>query len=289
MTDKLPLDAKINLVQKMISDLEFYKEAGTSNCPSEQNFKIISRDEDLDIDMGARIKAFKEMNFGIKKIAFDTRRIDINERNPRQNLQYWHRSEDFIDDETSEKLKIFAKLDSVVKSIKEKYYDQPEWFDSYVRVLSSNLDRVQFKAEGYDSVDVFKPHLSYLEQLIYNRYRLTMDEIKEGSESFLNKRIMSKDEPLKKKAEFLISTGNAAENKKVFDKTGNSDLLSLITLFASNKQSVSNEQLLTLISSINNKNSKDSLAELFNGEIRKDGEKSVERVITIKIVDKVIE
>ena len=45
-----------------------------------------------------RVEAIKSsVNKPLTKIAFDTRRIDQeNDYNPRQNLQYYHRSEPFI-------------------------------------------------------------------------------------------------------------------------------------------------------------------------------------------------
>jgi len=92
MTDKLPLDAKIALTAKMVDDLEFYIETKSTRCPTEQHFKVVSRDEDLGVERAARVAALNELNAGIKKVAFDTRRVDQEkDRNPRRNLQHWHK------------------------------------------------------------------------------------------------------------------------------------------------------------------------------------------------------
>ena len=221
MTDRLPLDAKINLIGKMVDDLEFYKETGSAKCPNEQHYKIVSRDEDLSVEQHARVAALKKLNESMRKVAFDTRRIDQEkDRNPRRNLQNWHRSEVFIDEETKEKLAVFNKLENVINKLKTELSDQPEWFDSYARALSTNLDRLQMKRAGDTCVEVYKPHVSYLEQLIYNRYRLTLKDIKEASDSGLRNIILAKDEELKGREEFLISTGGFNKKEVIVEKTG---------------------------------------------------------------------
>lgn len=314
MTDKLPLDAKIALTAKMVEDLEFYIESKSQACPAEQHFKIVSRDEDLGVERAARMAAFKNLNTGIKKVAFDTRRIDQEkDRNPRRNLQYWHRSENFIDDESKEKIEVFDKLAEVVNELKSELSVQPEWFDSYVRVLSTNLDRVKIKRAGDSSVEVFKPHLSYLEQIIYNRYRLTLKDIKKASKQEIRDRLLSKDESLKERREFLMSTGGFDAQKKVGDSTVQTDyrdelLMTMAKGLASGNNEKKSEpepqpqpnygvsnipgQPIIINQSPQNaggQNYKDAAGALLEAPIRRAGEKSVERTITIKIVDSVVE
>lgn len=322
MSDKLPLDAKIALTTKMVADLEFYIDSKSSKCPEEQHFKVVSRDEDLGVERCARVAAFKELNKGIKKVAFDTRRIDQEkDRNPRRNLQYWHRSESFIDDETKSKLDIFAKLDDVVKDIKNNLEDQPEWFDSYARCLSSNLDRVKITHADDNNIEVFKPHISYMEQIIYNRYRLTMDDIKKASPEKLRNIIISKDENLESKESFLKSTGgldkkNLRSQSNNVGLTKDSDdtnrrLLELLEASVNQNnrfnlapapapapalatpqfqsQAVSPGVNLNFQGNQGQEQQKDSLGALMGGSIRRDGEKSVERTITITIKDNVID
>ena len=275
MTDKLPLDAKVALIRKMADDLEFYKETGSSKCPSEQHYKIVSRDEDISVEQKARFSALKKFNEGMKKVAFDTRRINQEtDRIPRRNLQNWHRAEPFVDDETKGKIEIFSKLFNVVTKLKEELDNQPEWFDSYTRVLYTNLDRMEMKREGDRNVEVYKPHIAYLEQLVYNRYRMTLDDVKEASEGDLRRVLLSKDEDLKDKREFLRSTGGRNLEKKTGELSTDEKILALLE------------------ASLNKKDShpKDALGELFGGSsLRRAGEKSVERTITITIRDNVVE
>lgn len=282
MTEKLPLDAKISLISKMVDDLSFYKEAGS--CPVEQHFKIVSSDEDVFVESRARYAALQKMAAPIKKVAFDTRRIDQEtDRNPRRNLQYWHRSEDFIDDETSDKLKIFDKLDKVVKNIQSELEKEPEWFDSYARILSSNLDRLEVKTAEGDSVEVFKPHVSYLEQLIYNRYRLTLEDIKTASDKEIRDRVMSKDEELERRGEFLKSVGSVKKNG---DDGFKDQLLLTMANMLANGNSNGNP---IVIQQPQESGLKDAAASIFSSPTRNPGEKSVERTITIKIVDSVVD
>lgn len=309
MAEKLPLGAKIALISKMVDDLSFYKEAGS--CPEEQHFKIVSSDEDVLVEADARHAALKKMAKPIKKVAFDTRRVNQDvDRNPRRNLQYWHRSEDFVDEETSNKLKVFAKLDKVVKQIQSELGREPEWFDSYARALSSNLDRLEMKTAGDSSVEVFKPHVSYLEQLVYNRYRFTLNDIKNASEKEIRDRIMSKDEDLEKKGEFLMSTGGFdIREKKIGDSSSKDELLQTLAEALANGKSpgqtivmppqqpaapapepvqVAAPQPAQVVLQ-QPERAKDASDGLLSAPLRRAGEKSVERTITIKIVDSVVE
>jgi len=79
---------------------------------------------------------------GFKKVAFDTRRTDQEtERNPRSNLQYWHRSAEFIDSEDQKKVVTFAKLIKPLTTIREKFGNQPEYHNSYSRILLETVER----------------------------------------------------------------------------------------------------------------------------------------------------
>jgi len=292
MTDRLPLDAKIALIGKMVDDLDFYKETGSSKCPNEQHYSVVSRDEDLAVEQHARFAAFKKLDEGIRKVAFDTRRIDQEkDRNPRRNLQNWHRSEPFIDDETKEKLAAFSKLEKVVQSLKGELSDQPEWFDSYVRALSNNLDRLQMKRAGDKGVEVYKPHVSYLEQIVYNRYRLTLDDVKDASEKKLRKILLAKDDDLKGREEFLMSTGgfNTEKNEKHIGETSRDDLLMTMAQLLAQGNSGNSQPIIIQQPQQEEQSPKDAASALFGSPLRRAGEKSVERTITIKIIDSVVE
>jgi hypothetical protein len=248
--DKLPLDAKIALITKMAIDYDFY--SNEESCPEIQSFSISYPEESRQITRQARLAAFESYK-PIVKQAFDTRRTNqVTERNPRRNLQFYHRAEPFIDEDENEKLNRFAKLMKVTANIKNEYGNEPEWFDSYARQLHEGLERA-LRVKEADLV-IFKPQLKYLEQLVYARYRITMEDMNKCGEEELKKIILGKDESLIKRGAYLKETGN------VVIKDGN------------------------------NKNVQDSIVNaIFGAPIRKDGERTVERVITISVVDKVID
>lgn len=134
-------------------------------------------------------------NYSLTKVAFDTRRINQEtEYNPRHNIQYYHRSEGFIEKDTAAMIKTFAKLKNVVDQIKHKYIGNPEWLDSYCRILSASLDRIL--RDNQQDADYFKPHLDYLEELLDMRYRLKLSDIETFGEEKLQGIILGKDEKL---------------------------------------------------------------------------------------------
>lgn len=129
------------------------------------------------------------------KQAFDTRRIDQqNDRNPRANLQYYHRSEPFIDGDLSDKISRYMKVKSATDMIKDQYGTDPEWFDSYARILSSAVDRT-LRTDQKDG-DFFKAAFDYLDELLYVRYRLSTEDIAKKSETEIEKIVLSRDEKL---------------------------------------------------------------------------------------------
>jgi hypothetical protein len=129
------------------------------------------------------------------KLSFDTRRVDQeNDRNPRGNLQYYHRSEPFIDGDLSIKINRYMKVKAATDLIKEQYGTDPEWFDSYARVLSSAVDRA-LRIEQKDG-DFFKAAFDYLDELLYVRYRLSIEDITKMGEIELERAILGKDEKM---------------------------------------------------------------------------------------------
>lgn len=137
---------------------------------------------------------------GFKKLAFDTRRIDQeSEFIPRRGLQNYHRSEQFISKDIGTKLVAFAKLKNVLESLKLEFGKQPEWQDSYVRVLHSSVNkglRTDQSDGDYSDAQPAMASLDYLEELMYVRYRLTTDNLMTISENDLRNIIMKKDELL---------------------------------------------------------------------------------------------
>lgn len=261
---KLSLADKSTLLDKMADDYLIYLDSGSKICPNKQQFTI-SLNKARKIPQEARLAAFYELNKpGIKKFAFDTRRVDQElSRNPRINLQYWHRSEAFITESDEHKLRIFAKLMKELTSIKKDFGAQPEWFESYARILHDNVYRILRVKEG--DLDIFKPQLSYLEQLIFARYNLSMEELSKLDTIDLRKKILAKDESLLKRGAYLEETGlpvSQAENGNkqiVIDGNGNNN---------------TQENIINAIFGNNN--------------IRRESELETERTITITIKDKVI-
>ncbi|MFA5759165.1 MAG: hypothetical protein WC942_07425 [Clostridia bacterium] len=260
---KLPLEAKIEVLAQLTKDYENYAKNESVDLPDTLTYNISCVTEGKIVRQAAREAAFDELKpIPLTKFAFDTRRIDQeNTRNPRTNLQYWHRTDQFIDEEDQVKLKTFAKLAKVLNTIKHKMGTAPEWFESYARQLYDNVYRIIRVKEA--DLDIFRPQLSYLEQLVFARYRLSMENIQKYSEDKLEEKILSKDESLIGRSIYLKETGD--------------DKISL-----GKKESVD----MT-------KTTQDSIVNAIFGsgsvDLRKDGERTVERTITITIRDNVID
>lgn len=257
----LPLDAKIQVISALTKDFvdEVVSCSGDA-VPVEKTYMITSSGDGTRVKLAARKAAFKSFETSpIVKFAFDTRRIDQETtRNPRSNLQYFHRHDQFIDESDSNKLKTFAKFARVLSDLKDKFEKSPEWFNSYARQLYDQVGRVLRVKEA--DLDIFRPHLNYLEQLIYARYRLGMEEAEAMPEKQVYNIILSKDEELIGRGNYLRETQSAetVETKKmVIDGSSKTTQESIVSA-------------------------------LFGGDsLRKDGEKSVTRTITITINDSV--
>lgn len=243
----------ISLAENLSKDFEIYSKENIK-LPLKKTYKISYPEESFLIKSSARKAALKSIkSIGFNKVAFDTRRIDQeNERNPRTNLQYWHRSQEFIDEESFKKINAFSRLTSILNKIKEDYGKHPEYFNSYARVLDESLNRI-IKIKN-NELDIFRPQLNYLEQLLFARYRLSLDNIEKYSEDKLYDTILKKDEDLAKNGK-IIST-NKNNNQDGFNKTTQENIINAI--FGSSN-------------------------------MRPNGEKIVERTITITIRDEVKE
>jgi hypothetical protein len=142
-----------------------------------------------------RVESLKELKNPMVKVAFDTRRINqYTETNPRRNLQNYHRSDPFITKDAAEKIKTLFKLKTAVDLIKESFTGDPDWHDSYCRVLSAALDRT-LRLEQKD-MDFAQPQFNYLEELLYLRYRLRDEDIVKLNEKELRDIILDRDERL---------------------------------------------------------------------------------------------
>jgi hypothetical protein len=187
---------------------------------------------------------------GFVKQAFDTRRINQEiDRNPREGLQHYHRSEPFILSGQQEKINTLSKLLIVAENLKNQFETVPDWKYSYARLLFDNLQRIlTTNPDGtYDPSDT---QFNYLEQLLGTRYRLSFEQINEYSLEKLAEIVLSKDEVLMKRG----VKHNSMQTKGV-------------------------SQPLSIA----------GLEGLMGQQFRQAGEKTVERTITITIRDQVIE
>lgn len=214
---------------------------------------------------------------GIIKVAFDTRRINQEtEYNPRRGLQNYHRSEKFVSDNIALKLASFTKLKNVLGELKNEFGKEPEWQDSYSRVLLSALDkglRTDQKDGDFSDAQPSLGSLDYLEELAYVRYRLSMDNLSSMSENELRKRLLDKDE-------ILVSRGNYSPTREF----NQSDVMKY------SYDNLVDKMLSTMaqvMSSYKPPQAEDSLtSKLFDVKATKDSP-DVERIVTISIKDKI--
>lgn len=251
MTKQLSLAELAELNEKMAEDFISYSGDNLA-MPSKLQYNVgIGGDfSSLRSSRLAVLASYKPKGF--VKQAFDTRRVDQeHSRNPRSNLQYWHRSQEFIEAEDQRRIDIFAKLLDPLEQIKQKYGTHVEYFDSYSRVLHDAVNRVLRIKEA--DQDIFRPQLNYLEQLLFARYRLDLEKLEKSSKQELEHIIISRDEKLLKRG--TLSPIPVGINKNG-DETVGTNIVNAI---------------------------------FGNNEFRRHGEKSVTRTITITITDKVDE
>jgi hypothetical protein len=173
-------------------------------------------------------------------------------------LQHYHRSEEFLNRDDEKKIEILARLIAPLNDIKNKFGADTDWHDSYARLLLDNLNKALIVKES--ELDVFRPQIEYLSQILDLRYRLSLDDIAKMSSEELSQVILKKDEKLLKKGSFLKEMVKR-EPEKVVIKDGNGG--------------ITQESIVNAIFGNNN--------------IRRDGEKTVERTITITIKDTVLD
>ncbi len=181
-----------------MSLLEFYD---LYNLISRGSEKVASRKQSRLL----RKVAFNslESGDGFTKVAFDTRRIDQEtEYNPRRGLQNYNRSEAFLSEALSQKIKNFAKLRDVLNGLKAVYGKEHEWQDSNARILLSTIDsglRTIAQDEDFTTNQPGTGSFDYIEELLHVRYRLAHDDLNKMAAADLKKVILSKDEDLIRK------------------------------------------------------------------------------------------
>jgi hypothetical protein len=256
---KLSLSGNAELISKMTSDFVKLAAAGAKQLPSKRIYIIKDDVENDAIKRSARKAALRKLAEPIVKKAIDSRRINQKDtRNPRRSLQYYHRSDQFISEDVQNKLDVFSKVMHVLEGIKESYGKENAYHDSYARELYGHVERaLRLKiADG----DIHEPQLAYLEQLIYARYRLSLEQISRMNDVQIKKAILNKDEDLIRRGVYLEHTGGLEKNS-----TG------------------------PLVIDGNKSNTQQNIVEAIfgNNDFRRDGEKKVERTITITIKDEV--
>lgn len=141
------------------------------------------------------------------KVAFDTRRIDQETQfNPRRGLQNYNRSEQFLTQVTAEKIVQLSKLRSIVEELKEKYGREPEWQDSYCRILLNTLNQALNSDPGETQASIGS--LDYVEELLFTRYRLDMDGISKYADDTIRDIVLNKDEKLLRKGTLMPTKEN---------------------------------------------------------------------------------
>lgn len=268
MSDKkqlLPLDGCANLLEKLVGDFVTMSNSNHT-LPNQRTYKVASSAEPCGVTRSARKAAFLRLYSSgpIRKYAFDARKTDQDsERNPRHNLQYYSRSQQYIDEEDQKRLESFARLVKPLDAIKEKFGSHPEFFDSHARKLRENVQTILKVRES--DMDIFRPQMDYLEQLLYARYRISAEDLEKMSSKMLQDRILSKDEDLLKRGSFMHVTGDPKDDKQ---KRAN------ILVKDSDGGKITQDSIVNAI--------------FGNNEFRRDGEKKVERTITITIRDEVL-
>jgi hypothetical protein len=256
----LNLKGKVEILKKLAAD--FNQAVDDGLIPVEVTYSVQDSREDLSIESLARKSYYKAAlsKEGLIKQAFDTRKFNSEtDRNPRAGLQHYHRSDEFINTDDQKKIEILSRLIRPLNSLKNKYGSDTDWHDSYARVLLDNLNKTLIVKES--DVEIFRPQVEYLSQILDLRYRLSLDDIAKMSADQLSEAILKKDEKLLKKGAFIKEMVSREEKSVPVVKDGNGGLT---------QESIVN-------------------AIFGNNNIRREGEKTVERTITITIKDTVLD
>jgi hypothetical protein len=257
----LPFDGCVELVSQVVDDFVVFSKGSAKNIPNKKIYKVASSREPSIVERSARMAALRNVSGDLpfNKFAMDKRRIDEEERNPRKNLQTWNRSQQFIDAQKHKRMTTFARLMDPLNNIKTAYGTQPEYFDSYARKLHDLVTRALRVKEA--DQEIYTPQLNYLEQLLDARYRLSMEDVHGMDKKTLESRILSKDEDLLRRGSYLDATSYEDNTPQVVVKDGD--------------KGIAQESIINAI--------------FGNNKFRRDGEKKVERTITITIRDEVMD
>jgi len=139
----------------------------------------------------------------LKKLAFDTRRIDQDkEYNPRRGLQHYHRSEEFVTEETLNKVNSIKKLKNITALLKDLFHNDDSWHDSFAKTLYNSLENTinDFNKLGNFSQDQKSlTGLNYIQQLLTIRYGINLDNVQLSKDEDILNVILNRDDELLKK------------------------------------------------------------------------------------------
>lgn len=241
----------------------------------------LSRQQSFSLRKKALLKFSKEQE--IVKVAFDTRRVNQEvDYIPRRGLQNYHRSEQFISDAMMVKIQSFSRLASILEILKSKYGKEPEWQDSYTRVLHAAVEKGLRKNQSDGDFSEMQPSvgsLDYLQELMYVRYRLTPEDLSTMSEQQLCTAVLNKDENLLHKGSSYIIPPSSI-NKYTYDQMVDT-VIAKAELPLEYKRNIE-----TPIVAPQPVVAEDNLSRLFNVKATKDMP-DVERTVTITIKDKI--
>jgi hypothetical protein len=198
----------------------------------------------------------------ILKQAFDTRRMNQEvQYNPRHNLQLYQRSDPYISQDLSMKIKNLFKVKVAADMLKEQFLENPIWFDSHTRILCNALDTtLRVEQKDYDFSDA---KFDYVNELLYLRYRLGSADIDKMSEQEIKIAILNKDEKL--------LHASLHKNYNIFDKMPKDN---------NEPKIIQNTHTREI-----EKSGEELIEKLFGTVKASKDAKNVERTITIKIQD----
>jgi hypothetical protein len=241
----------------------------------------LSRQQSFSLRKKALSKLSEEQE--IIKVAFDTRRVNQEiDYIPRRGLQNYHRSEQFISDAMMVKIQSFYRLASVLETLKSTYGKEPEWQDSYTRVLHAAVEKGLRTKQSDGDFSEMQPSvgsLDYLQELMYVRYRLTPEDLSTMSKQQLCTAILNKDENLLHKGSSHIISPSSI-NKYTYDQMVDAVIAKADLPFEYKKTVESPVVAAAPIVT------EDNLSKLFNVKATKDMP-DVERTVTITIKDKI--
>jgi len=145
-------------------------------------------------------KLAKALGRPMTKVAFDPKYFDSElEVNPRRNLQNFHSSSSIMSEEFSKKLGVCKRLYDITTKIKDKFEREPEYQESYCRVLYTRLERALRESAAdskYSGSQQSLGSISHIEEIMYDRYRLSFDDIMDKSGDEVMNIIMARDPKL---------------------------------------------------------------------------------------------